>query len=100
MIMNLVEVKEFSFAYPECSRKVLDHANLKIEEGTLNVICGRSGCGKSTLLRQLKTVLAPVGKSEGEIFYRGMPLSGIKPPDTEPGDWFCHAEPGLTDRNG
>lgn len=26
---------------------------------------------------QLKTVLAPVGKSEGEIFYRGMPLSGI-----------------------
>ena len=45
MIMNLVEVKEFSFAYPECSRKVLDHANLKIEEGTLNVICGRSGCG-------------------------------------------------------
>ena len=77
MIMNLVEVKEFSFAYPECSRKVLDHANLKIEEGTLNVICGRSGCGKSTLLRQLKTVLASVGKSEGEIFYRGMPLSGI-----------------------
>ena len=77
MIMNFVEVKEFSFAYPECSRKVLDHANLKIEEGTLNVICGRSGCGKSTLLRQLKTVLAPVGKSEGEIFYRGMPLSGI-----------------------
>ena len=40
MIMNFVEVKEFSFAYPECSRKVLDHANLKIEEGTLNVICG------------------------------------------------------------
>ena len=79
MIMNLVEVKEFSFAYPECSRKVLDHANLKIEEGTLNVICGRSGCGKSTLLRQLKTVLAPVGKSEGEIFYRGRAEADLKP---------------------
>ena len=73
MIMNLVEVKEFSFAYPECSRKVLDHANLKIEEGTLNVICGRSGCGKSTLLRQLKTVLAPVGKSfTGGCRFRGL----------------------------
>ena len=47
MIMNLVEVKEFSFAYPECSRKVLDHANLKIEEGTLNVICGRSDAAKA-----------------------------------------------------
>ncbi len=35
------------------------------------MICGRSGLGKSTLLRQLKTVLAPVGKSEGEIFYGG-----------------------------
>lgn len=77
MIMNLVEVKEFSFAYPECSRKVLDHANLKIEEGTLNVICGRSGCGKSTLLRQLKTVLAPVGKSEGEIFTGGCRFRGL-----------------------
>ena len=77
MIMNLVEVKEFSFSYPDCPRKVLDHANLKIEEGTLNVICGRSGCGKSTLLRQLKTVLTPVGNSEGEIFYRGMPLPEI-----------------------
>ncbi len=58
--MNLVEVKDFSFSYPECSHKVLEHVNLKIKEGTLNVICGRSGCGKSTLLRQLKTVLAPL----------------------------------------
>lgn len=75
--MNLVEVKEFSFSYPECSGKVLDHTNLKIEEGTLNVICGRSGCGKSTLLRQFKTVLAPVGNSSGQIFYRGEPMDKI-----------------------
>ena len=48
--MNLVEVKDFSFSYPECSHKVLEHVNLKIKEGTLNVVCGRSGCGKSTLM--------------------------------------------------
>ena len=69
--MNLVEVKEFSFAYPECSRKVLDHANLKIEEGTLNVICGRSGCGKSTLLRQLKNRAGPGWKVRGRNLLPG-----------------------------
>ena len=72
--MNLVEVKDFSFSYPECSHKVLEHVNLKIKEGTLNVICGRSGCGKSTLLRQLKTVLAPAGNTSGQILYRGVSL--------------------------
>ena len=72
--MNLVEVKDFSFSYPEFSHKVLEHVNLKIKEGTLNVICGRSGCGKSTLLRQLKTVLAPAGNTSGQILYRGVSL--------------------------
>lgn len=72
--MNLVEVKDFSFSYPECSHKVLEHVNLKIKEGTLNVICGRSGCGKSTLLRQMKTVLAPAGNTSGQILYRGVSL--------------------------
>ena len=72
--MNLLEVKDFSFSYPECSHKVLEHVNLKIKEGTLNVVCGRSGCGKSTLLRQLKTVLAPAGNTSGQILYRGVSL--------------------------
>lgn len=72
--MNFVEVKDFSFSYPECSHKVLEHVNLKIKEGTLNVVCGRSGCGKSTLLRQLKTVLAPAGNTSGQILYRGVSL--------------------------
>lgn len=72
--MNLVEVKDFSFSYPECSHKVLEHVNLKIKEGTLNVVCGRSGCGKSTLLRQLKTVLAPAGNTSGQILYRSVSL--------------------------
>lgn len=72
--MNLVEIKNFGFSYPESSRKVLEHVNLNIKEGTLNVIMGRSGCGKSTLLRQLKSVLAPAGEKEGEILYRNIPL--------------------------
>ena len=72
--MNLVEIKDFGFSYPESSRKVLEHVNLNIKEGTLNVIMGRSGCGKCTQLRQLKSVLAPAGEKEGEILYRNIPL--------------------------
>ena len=65
--MNIVEICDFCFAYPDSSKRVLDHTKLKIKEGTLNIICGRSGCGKSTLLRHLKTALAPYGKTKGEI---------------------------------
>ena len=78
--MNLVEIKDFGFSYPESSRKVLEHVNLNIKEGTLNVIMGRSGCGKSTLLRQLKSVLAPAGEKRGRrssigIFRLGIPTT-------------------------
>ena len=49
----------------------------RLQEGTLNVICGRSGCGKSTLLRQLKSVLAPHGASTGSILFKGTPLNKV-----------------------
>ena len=62
--MNIVEIRDFCFAYPDCSSKVLDQVNLSIQEGTLNVICGRSGCGKSTLLRHLKSVLSEPEQSD------------------------------------
>ena len=75
--MNIVEIRDFCFAYPDCSSKVLDQVNLSIQEGTLNVICGRSGCGKSTLLRHLKSVLMPHGTASGEILYKGKRLREI-----------------------
>ena len=73
--MNIVEICDFCFAYPDSSKRVLDHTKLKIKEGTLNIICGRSGCGKSTLLRHLKSALAPYGKKQGEILYKGKSLA-------------------------
>ena len=75
--MNIVEVKDFSFSYPDQRKEALDHASMEIQEGTLNVICGRSGCGKSTLLRQLKSVLAPHGASTGSILFKGTPLNKV-----------------------
>lgn len=67
--MNIIEVKDFSFAYPETNRESLHNVDMDIKEGTLNVLCGKSGCGKSTLLRQMKSVLAPHGEKSGDIFY-------------------------------
>ena len=75
--MNILEVKDFSFAYPDQRKEALVHANMKIEEGTLNVVCGRSGCGKSTLLRQMKSVLAPHGASTGSILFKGKSLKQV-----------------------
>ena len=45
--MNLVEIKDFGFSYPESSRKVLEHVNLNIKEGTLNVIMGGAAAEKA-----------------------------------------------------
>ena len=72
--MKIIEIRDFSFSYPEQKEKALSHVDIDIEEGTLNVLCGKSGCGKSTLLRQLKTVLASHGEKSGKILYKGKEL--------------------------
>ncbi len=74
---NIIEIRDFSFSYPESGKKTLKHINMAIQEGSLNVLCGKSGCGKSTLLRQLKSVLALHGESSGEILYNGIPLGEV-----------------------
>ncbi len=47
----------------------LSGVNLDIMEGDFICVLGPSGCGKSTLLRQLKPVLAPHGRRNGEILF-------------------------------
>ena len=48
--MNLIEIKNLSFSYP--SRKdSLKNINIKIKQGTFNVIVGQNGSGKSTLIK-------------------------------------------------
>lgn len=74
---NIIEIRDFSFSYPESGKKTLKHINMAIQEGSLNVLCGKSGCGKSTLLRQLKSVLALHGENSGEILYNGIPLGEV-----------------------
>ena len=35
--MNIIEVKDFSFSYPDQRKEALVHASMEIKEGTLNV---------------------------------------------------------------
>lgn len=50
--------------------------NLSVYEGEFVALLGPSGCGKSTLLRIITGLQKP---SQGWVFYRSEPLTGINP---------------------
>ena len=76
------QIKDLTFSYPTSKgKKSLDSVNLSIEKGEYIVLCGKSGSGKTTLLRQLKSVLAPHGKKNGEILFGGVPLEKVNQRD-------------------
>ena len=71
------EIKNLGFTYPKKAEPALSEIDLTVEYGEFVVLCGQTGCGKSTLLRNLKTVLTPYGKIDGEVRFYGTPLSEI-----------------------
>ena len=76
------EIRDLTFSYAAAKgRHSLENVSLSIEQGEFLVLCGASGSGKSTLLRQLKTVLTPGGKRQGEILFHGVPLSQVSDRD-------------------
>ena len=76
------QIKDLSFSYPTAKgKKSLDGVNLSVEKGEYIVLCGKSGSGKTTLLRQLKSVLAPHGKKQGEILFNGTPIEKVSQRD-------------------
>ncbi len=75
--MELFEIRNFTFTYPEQEIAVLRDISMQLRQGDFAALAGPSGCGKSTMLRQLKTVLAPHGTRQGEILYNGLPLDSI-----------------------
>ena len=49
--MNVITVKNLSFAYGNSETKAVDNVSFNIQEGSYNVIVGANGSGKSTLAR-------------------------------------------------
>ena len=72
--MEIYSVENLSFAYPTEKKNALKNISFSVSEGEFITVCGLSGSGKSTLLRCLKTALAPYGKKDGNIKYKGKPL--------------------------
>lgn len=75
--MEAVTVKNLSFSYPECEKKVLDDISFSVKSGEFVTLCGLSGSGKSTLLRHLKPSLAPHGEKSGAVFINGRDISSM-----------------------
>lgn len=76
--MEIYRIKNLNFTYPEMEKKAISNIDLTVNSGEFITICGKSGSGKSTLIRQLKTLLAPHGKKEGEIQFLGQTLEEVE----------------------
>jgi NitT/TauT family transport system ATP-binding protein len=57
----------------------LGDVNFRMHEGEFVALLGPSGCGKSTLLRIITGLQRP---TDGRVWYRGKPVSGINPHTT------------------
>ncbi len=75
--MELLQVKDLSFTYPNRDEAALSKLSFSVERGSFTVLCGQSGSGKTTLLRLLKRELAPHGTLDGEILYCNEPLAAL-----------------------
>lgn len=75
--MELFQIKDLSFTYPQKDQKALDNVTLSVSGGDFTVVCGQTGCGKTTLLRMLKRELRPYGSMSGRILYRGAHLDAL-----------------------
>lgn len=66
---KVIEIKNFSFTYPEAKESTLKKNDLNIYKNKITALIGPSGCGKSTLLRSINRIhdLYPGFKYEGEI---------------------------------
>lgn len=69
--MELYQIRNLTFYYPNRREPALCAVNLNIKKGEWITLCGPTGSGKSTLLRHMKPMLAPYGKREGQLFFRG-----------------------------
>lgn len=71
-----IKTSNLSFKYDKKAAKpVLNHLNLDIKEGTVNVLLGLNGCGKTTLIKLLAGLEKP---TEGSIIYGDKDLIDIK----------------------
>ena len=71
-----IKTSNLSFKYDKkAAKSVLNSINLKIKEGTINVLLGLNGCGKTTLIKLLAGLERP---TDGAIYYDEQDLQIIR----------------------
>lgn len=69
--MELLQIENLTFSYPDGEKPALRDVSFGLPEGSFTILCGPSGCGKSTLLKLLKKEISPYGQLSGERLYQG-----------------------------
>src|SRR5699024_12067604 len=72
MTEPILEMRSITKRFPGVV--ALKDVSLTVHEREIHGICGENGAGKSTLMKVLSGV-APAGSYEGEIHFRGRPVS-------------------------
>ncbi|KRA42820.1 thiol reductant ABC exporter subunit CydC [Pseudoxanthomonas sp. Root630] len=75
---GVLALNAVTFAWPGTSRRVLDHAMLRVEPGEHVVIAGDSGAGKSSLVALVLGLCEP---QTGEVSFAGADLRMLAPVD-------------------
>jgi ABC-type branched-subunit amino acid transport system ATPase component len=90
---SILEMRSITKRFPGVT--ALKDVSLSVREGEIHAICGENGAGKSTLMKVLSGV-EPAGTYEGEIHFRGRPMSfhSIKDSEAE-GIVIIHQELAL-----
>lgn len=69
--MEILQVENLNFKYPNRKTNTLNNINLTISEGSFVLLCGATGSGKTTFLKMLKKEISPVGNLSGNILIEG-----------------------------
>ena len=71
--MALLEVNDLHYYYGNIH--VVKGINLKVEEGEIVTLIGANGAGKTTTLQTISGLTPASGVHEGEILYKGKPIT-------------------------
>lgn len=78
--IELVEIENLSYWYPEREEPSLSDVSVSLSEGELVVLAGASGCGKSTLCRSVNGLVPHFygGRISGSVSVAGMDASSVR----------------------
>ena len=76
----MICLKEVSFQYQNTKEGALEGIDLKIDRGSVVLLCGESGCGKTTLIRMCNGLIPHFyeGKLKGSVRVDGKDITTMR----------------------